>query len=256
MPVRGGVMGMTAHMQGNYTMSLVSKPILTKGAINLYFSIDKEEMSDELAQEAITAALSGEWKKAVELNSKLLTSNSEDTNALNRLARAFCELGDMKKAREAARKVVKIDPLNTIATKSLEKWRDVKKNGIASPTPTTAYAFLEEPGRTKIVPLLHLGDSQVLASIDCGDEVLFVPHTHRLSVTTTDGKYIGRLTDDLANHLIKLIKMGNTYQVLLKSVSKQDVKVFVRELTRSPKLANVFSFSPEKIDFEGASELA
>lgn len=206
-------------------------------------------MNTDLAQEAITKALICEWDEAVKINRQILDKDPTDVDALNRLARALAEQGDFKKAREVAQKVLKVDPFNTIATKAVIKWKNVQNGGVTSSTPTMAQLFLEEPGKTKIVPLLHLGGTKILANLDAGDEVQLNTHSHRVPVLSSDGKYIGRLPDDLSARLRNLINLGNEYRVFIKSVNNCDVRVFIRETKRAEKLKDIASFSAEKIDY-------
>ncbi len=205
---------------------------------------------NKLAQKAISAALNGNWELAENLNKQILKKNSKDIDALNRLARAYIELGKINKAKGTAKKVLEIDPFNTIATKSLNKWKALKKKELVKDTsPTRPEIFLEEPGKTKIVTLLHLGDEKTVTKLDSGDEVIIQPKTHRVSITTKEGKYVGRVPDDIAARIRKLAKMGNKYQTLVKSVLPDEVKVFIREIERAPKLKNVATFSTEKVDY-------
>jgi hypothetical protein len=207
-------------------------------------------MKEDTAQKAIKLALAGEWEKAIKVNKKILKETPKDTDALNRLARAYAEVGNLKKAKETAKKVLKIDPFNNIAQKALSKWKSLKKSGDKSQVASSAEAFLEEPGKTKIVSLLHLGAPKTLAGLDTGDELKLNTHKHRVSVTTQDGKYVGRLADDISARLRELVRYGNEYQVLVKSIDPQEsVKVFIREIKRSPKLSDIPSFSTEKIDY-------
>lgn len=206
-------------------------------------------MTNDLAQTAISAALSGNWQKALEINKKILEEDPSDIDALNRLSRAHAELGDFIKARKAARSVIKFDRFNKIAQKSLTKWKGLKKGETYSSGPSSAQVFLEEPGKTKIVSLLHLGSSKIIAKLDSGDEVNLNTRPHKASVTTADGKYIGRIPDDLSSRLKKLTKHGNEYKTYVKSIGKKDVKVFLRETKRVEKLTNVPSFSTEKINY-------
>lgn len=206
-------------------------------------------MEIDLAQKAVSAALSGDWSQALKLNKKILTENPKDIDALNRLARAYAEIGNIKKAKDSAEKVLKLDPFNPIASKCLAKWKGLTKGEATGTGPTSGEAFLEEPGKTKIVSLLHLGDSKILAKLDSGDEVYLTPYAHRVSATTYDGKYIGRLPDDLAARLRHFMKYGNEYQVLIKSIAPSEVKVFIRETKRAPDLSDVASFSAERIDY-------
>ena len=206
-------------------------------------------MNEDLAQKAVTAALAGDWKEAEKINKLILKDDKSDVDVLNRLARAYAEQGNLKKAKETAQKVLKINPFNQIAGKSLKKWKSLRRGETTASGPSSAEAFLEEPGKTKMVSLLHLGASSALAKLDAGDEVKLTPHKHRVSVTTLDGKYIGRLPDDIAAILRKLTKHGNEYQTLIKSVEPKDVRVFIRETKRSEKLKDVPSFPAEKISY-------
>ena len=204
---------------------------------------------DDLTQDAISAALKGNWSEAVVINDKILNGDAENTDALIRLARAHAELGNLSVARKICQKVLKVDPFNNIAARSLEKWKGLKKGEIYKSLPSSPQIFLEEPGKTKIPSLLFLGSPNVLAKLDSADEVKFDTHTHRVNITTKDNKYIGRLPDDLSARLKKMMRMGNEYQVFIKSVQKTEVKVFIRETKRDKRLTDVPSFSSEKIDY-------
>ena len=206
-------------------------------------------MNNILAQNAISAALSGDWEKALEINKGIIKQNSKDIDALNRLSKAYAELGDIPKARKTAKKVLQLDTFNSIALKALDKWKGLKKGETYKSGPSSAQVFLEEPGKTKIVSLLHPGSEKILAKLDSGDEVKLKSHSHRVSVLTNDDKYIGRLPDDLACRLRRLIRYGNEYKAFVKAVDKKDVRVFIREVTRTKRLADVPSFSSEKINY-------
>lgn len=207
-------------------------------------------MDTNLAQKAVDNALAGRWAEAVETNKKILKETPSDVDALNRLARAFSELGDIASARKTAEKVLKIDPINTIATKCLDKWKGASKfKKEKDVTIDVVDAFLEEPGKTKMVTLLHPGDEKKFANLDPGEQVKLIPFAHRVSVMTSDGVYIGRLPDDLATRLKSLMKLGNKYRVLVKSIDAKKIDVFIRELQRGKLAMDVNSFPPEKIDY-------
>jgi tetratricopeptide (TPR) repeat protein len=206
-------------------------------------------MDTNLAQKAIAAAIKGNWEEAQKLNKEILSKNSEDSDALNRLARSYAELGDIKKARLTASRALKIDPHNSIAQKCLSRWKELKKGETIRSSQTSADSFIEEPGKTKILTLLHTGPEKVLAKLDAGDEVKLNPHGHRISVTNLEGNYLGRLPDDISARLKNLIKMGNEYQILVKSIEEKCIKVFIRETKTSPKTIDTPSFSSERIDY-------
>jgi tetratricopeptide (TPR) repeat protein len=206
-------------------------------------------MDTSAAQIAIGFALNGKWEEAVAANLEIIKQTPEDTDALNRLARAYAELGRISEARETAKKVIKIDPVNSIANKCIEKWKS-SKNGEAHVTgQTSAENFLEEPGKTKLVTLLNLGDSKIFTNLDPGEEVKVSSHAHKVSINTVDGKYVGRLPDDIAARLRNLIKLGNKYQALVKSVNPKEVTIFMREVERGAKAPDTPSFATEKIDY-------
>lgn len=206
-------------------------------------------MDKDLAQEAISAAFDGDWQKAVNINLKIITSDPTDVDALNRLARAYAETGDLKKARTTAQRAIKIDPFNTIAIKALDKYKKLKKGETYTQHPQRPEAFLEEPGKTKIVSLIHLGSSGILAKLDSADEVKLNTHSHRVSITTLGGSYVGRLPDDVSAKLKKLNKLGYEYQAFVKSADKNEVEVFIRETLRPAKLDDFPSFPSDRIDY-------
>lgn len=206
-------------------------------------------MDNTLAQKAVEAALLTNWKEAIKLNKLLLKENAQDIDALNRLARAHAELGEFKKAKSLSEKVLRIDPFNSIAAKAINKWKGLKDGHSISTNFVSPEAFLEEPGKTKIVSLINPGDSKLLAKLDSATEVTLTPHSHRISVITKEGKHVGRLPDDLSARIRNLIGKGNVYQVLIKSIEDTDVKVFIREVSRGKLAGNIPSFATEKIDY-------
>lgn len=206
-------------------------------------------MDATLARRAISLALAGSWDEALKVNLEILKETPEDLDALNRLARTYSELGKIREARSTAEKVLKLDPVNTIAQKCLEKWKSVNKvNKNLAPT-SSSDAFLEESGKTKLVTLLHLGDEKLFVNLDPGEEVKIFPHAHRVSIITQDGKYLGRLPDDLAARLRTMLKAGNKYQVLIKSIEPREITVFMREIERGENAPSSPSFPTEKIDY-------
>ncbi len=109
--------------------------------------------------------------------------------------------------------------------------------------------FLEEPGKTKNVQLVHIANPQVLAHLDAGEKVLLVPRRHRISVMTGNGLYIGRLPDDLSMRLLNLMHGGNKYEVIVKATDLTQVKVFIKETAKSAKFARTPSFPHETQQF-------
>ncbi len=186
-------------------------------------------MDSNLAQEAINAALTGDWQSAIEFNSKILKIAPGDIDALNRLARAYAESGNLVKAKIATKKVLKLDSLDPIANRCVEKWDNYKAHSSNAVTARVSPdIFIENLAKTKIVDLINLGVSDNFLNLDSGDSVKLIANMHRISVSSQDGKYIGRFPDDLAAKYIKIIKNGRSYDAVVKSTSKSQVKILMK----------------------------
>ncbi len=203
-------------------------------------------MNTDLSQLAIQAALSGQWKDAIKINLSILKKNSHDIDALNRLARAYLETGFKTKSGEIYIKVLKIDKFNTIAAKNLELLKTVKIDRSRKSTPQDAPGasismFLEEPGLTKTVSLINLGDQKIIRNTRPGNPVNIVARGHNVAVVTASNQYLGRLPDDLASRLRLLINEGNTYSCWIRSTT-DGLKIFIREIYRCSKYRHTPSF--------------
>jgi tetratricopeptide (TPR) repeat protein len=204
-------------------------------------------MSDQLAQRAVQAALKGNWEEAQELNQEIIEKSPNDRDAQNRLARTYFELGKLPKALTLYKQVLKGDPYNTIAQKAVTRLEGLKARGNTKAHTGTkelslASSFLEEPGKTKTATLIHIGSPEVLENLNVAEEVKLVLGAHRVSVETEEGDLVGRLPDDLSTRIIKLTREGNTYEVRIKSTNPKAIKVFIRELKRGDKVADIPSF--------------
>ncbi|MEK7497424.1 MAG: tetratricopeptide repeat protein [Patescibacteria group bacterium] len=195
---------------------------------------------DELARNAIIHALSGNWEEAIKVNQLIINDDNQDVDALNRLAKAYSELGNPKKSKEALNKVLKIDPLNPIAQKA------ITKGFVGSTSKVSPGTFLEEPGKTRQVDLRNLGDKKVTSKLNVGDSLKMTCHQHRVSISTPEGKYVGIFPDDLAARTRELIKGGNLYDCIVKTAGSDRISVFVREIEKSEKMKGVVSFPMEK----------
>jgi len=217
-------------------------------------------MTDELARKAIQSALSGNWLQAVRLNKEILESNPKDIAALNRLGRAYLEQGNYSSAKKAFEQVLFYDPTNPIALKNYKIVRTGKNkkpkgnaNQNSSKIPLNPTLFLEETGKTKTLNLVKLGEKKATLQLRPGDEVKLVPKKRSITVATFDDIYLGKLPDDLSQKLIFFIKKGNQYQTLIRSSQDEQVKIFIREISRAPKLANQPSFSSKEIVYQAST---
>lgn len=210
-------------------------------------------MQDVTISEAIEAALRCDWQKAVSVNQKLLKVSPDDIDCLNRLGKAFLEIGENKKAATFFRKVLRIDKYNPIAQKNLEKTSSPSKTKTKTTTLIQARNFLEEPGKTRLVSLVNIASASVLSKQDHTDCLNLFPKRHTVVVQDSEGNYVGALPDDLGHRLSILMKGGNRYEAITKSVTKNSIVIFLREVYRSKKFHNTPSFlssnSPDYLSF-------
>lgn len=189
-----------------------------------------------LVRSAVNKALKGKWQDAVEINQSILEKNPKNVATLNRLAKAYFELGNLKNAKATYKKVLEVERYNPIALKNLKKIESLK----STPSPSLnnqprESLFLEEPGKTKSVKLIRLGDKEVLTQISPGDVLKIEPKKRLISLSNSENDYVGSLPEVVSFRLIKLIKNGNRYQALAKSASENQVVVFLKETYQSPK---------------------
>ncbi len=201
---------------------------------------------------AIDAALNSNWNQALDLNLQIVKTEPDNTDCLNRLARAYMELHKYSEAKKIYQEVLKIDPYNSIAQKNLKKVATMEKNnnvkidgqgdGVGM-LPISPALFLEEPGITQLVTLIKVAEPQKLLSLSCGSMVNLVPKNRGITVADGRNNYLGVLPDDTAFHLLKLMKGGYKYQAIIKSVKPNSLTVFIREVFRSKKFRNQASFT-------------
>ena len=184
----------------------------------------------ELQEQAIRAALGGNWELAIELNAEILAENPDDIPALNRLARAYTEMGQKDEAKVMYQRVLTLDKYNPIATKNL-KVLPHQKNG-TTPQVTTDEDFIEQPGLTKAVSLIKVASRETLLCLSCKQKVTFAPRSRLISVTTDDKVYLGSLPDDLSLKLTKCIKRGYAYAACVKNTTDSAISIFIRETKR------------------------
>lgn len=195
------------------------------------------------SNQAINTALTGDWESAIKLNQEILSENPNDVQALNRMGLAYIILGKSTNAKETYLKVLEIDPLNSIALKNLDKISN-NSNGEGDGEGIVIQVnniFVEEPGKTKVIELINLAQSEILLTLQTGQAVDM--SIKRLKVFISQGKkYIGVLPDDIGKRLIRFINGGNKYEAYVKSTSHQGVTIFIRELKKASKFKDQVSF--------------
>jgi len=223
--------------------------------------MDPDDSKVSLQKQAIDAALSYNWEEAVLLNKQIIKDQPEDIDCLNRLARAFFELGKLPQAKKLYQTVLKIDPYNSIAQKNLKRVNSFKgtpRDGVVSHNGThmaiSPALFLEEPGITTVVNLIKLAEPNKLSLLYPGMMVNLTLKNRRICVTDQDSNYLGALPDDMSHLILKLLAGGNKYQALIKSVKANGLTVLIRETFRSKKFRNQPSFLTDSHSFAYSSD--
>lgn len=194
---------------------------------------------------AVAAALSQNWKEAISINQEILKEESGNFEALCRLAYAYMRSGELSKAKKSYEQVLSLDKYNQIAQKNLKKLSNLKKDDILAESEkvVSPLMFLEEPGKTKTFECTKLAPNQTLSVLSSGEEVYLKQKNHCIEIRSASNTYLAALPDDTSFKLARLIEAGNTYQVIIKTIDKNSLKVLIRELSRGAKFANQPSFT-------------
>lgn len=204
-------------------------------------------MTGHSKDDALTAAVQLRWEDAIQINLELLQETPDDSDTINRLAFAYSQTGNTLQALKEYKRVLTIDPYNLIAKKNIERLKSCatskkkeQSNGIIFVAPDR---FLEEPGKTKIVDCVNIAPTNTIVQLHSGEELVFKSKKHGVELRRKcDNTYVGALPDDIAFRINHLISAGNTYCVHVKSMSKNCISVFIRELSRAKTLKNQPSF--------------
>lgn len=216
-----------------------------------------DDSISDLTQQAISAALCCNWEEALTINSQIIATHPKNVEALNRLGRAYFELGNYQESKKYFQTVTENDPYNQIAAKFIKrietfskKGSNIVANGYTGKKSVTAKLmnsintdiFLEEPGKTKVIGLLKVAEPQKLSLLSAGVSVNLIVKNRCVVVTDQYGEYLGILPDDLAHRLIKLIHGGNKYEAYIKNTKTNGLTILIREVYRSIRFRNQPSF--------------
>lgn len=204
----------------------------------------------ELKNKAIKAALEQNWEEALRLNLEIAKLVPQDIETKNRLAKAYCELGELDKSKKLYGDVLKLDPYNQIALKNTKllarvngKTNGIKTNGSGHGNGKVDFSiFLSEPGKTKLINLVHLATPQVLSNLSAGNRLEFVIKRHCVQLTTEEKEYIGALPDDVAHLLLSLVRGGNKYEAYVKKITANSLWIILWEKFRAKRFVNQPSF--------------
>ena len=211
-----------------------------------------------LPKKAIDLALSGEWLEAANINRTILLEDDNNTEALNRLAKALMELGELAESREILCKVISLAPYNKIAEKNLARVDEMdampNRSKSAKKSIVERGSFIEDSGKSATVNLEKCPENISSAELLSGEQVVLTPKDSCIEVYSNESQFLGIVDRRIGRRLMKLISGGNTYEATLIGVAESRVSLMIRETYRSPGLSNVSSF-PNKISIDTRTQL-
>jgi len=212
-----------------------------------YRSDDNEKLRQNYAKEAIDLAMQARWNEAADVNRTILEKYPTDIDAHNRLGKALMELGEYSQARDIYNHVLELDPGNTIAKKNINRlsnMTDEQKRFVKSNRGEVLLdIFVGEPNKVGTIGLLQLAPTNIIAKMAAGDIVTLSVETDKLVVRNEHGEYLGIIDPAYSKHLIRLINGGNRYVAALSLVSKDEIKVTIKEIFQHPSQSGIQSFS-------------
>ena len=173
----------------------------------------QNELTHDLNQEAIKAAVSNNWKLAIEINQNILKETPDDVPALNRLGIALSMSDKGSQAMKTFQKALEL-----------------------------------EPGTSKVIPLVSQGEPKVFSSLTIGEIVNLEATKYKIKIVSESKQFIGYLPDNISRRLIELLNAGYKYKVIMKSVNPKLPYVFIQETHTSKKLKGAPSFPLDDMD--------
>lgn len=198
----------------------------------------------QYVDEAIELALATRWVEAVQVNRGIMDRFGPDEDTLNRLGKAYTELGQLTEATDAYKGTLKMNPVNPIAVKNLSKLQALRGG---QPVPTSKAkvdvdAFIEETGKTSLTALHVHAEGDPCSKVAGGDPVKLIVAGDTMNVETSRGIYLGHLEHALGRRLIKFLEGGNRYSGAVATCDGGAVKIIVRETYQDPKFFGRPSF--------------
>ena len=217
---------------------------------------EKLRLRRRLQDQAVELAAKSRWQEAVETNRQLL-GLGEDADTLNRLGKAYFELGRLSESRDTYQQALRLNPSNTIAKKSMARIQELLTRFGESTAPVRAARqlvdlrlFITETGKTAMTTLVDVPRSAVVDAIVTGEKVDIRLEGRSVIVLDVDGNTVGRLEPKLAQRLGELMAGGNRYAAAVAQASTGQLRVLIREIYQDPSQRGRISF-PGKLG-EGA----
>jgi tetratricopeptide (TPR) repeat protein len=217
---------------------------------------DKARLRRKASQEAISLAMQSRWQEAVTVNQSILELFPTDIDAYNRLGRAFMELGEFAKAKEAYSRGLELDPNNAIAQKNLQRLSllpasKVKVKQVKVKEERREVApdlFIGEMGKAGVVNLQNLAPGEVLARMAAGNQVDLKVRGQQLIIENEQGEYLGLVEPPHGFRLARLIVGGNKYTAAIVNIDNNTARVIIREVFQHPNQIGRPSFPVKAVE--------
>lgn len=212
---------------------------------------DKARLRRKASQEAIALAMQSRWQEAVAVNQSIIELLPTDIDAYNRLGRAYMELGEFAKAKDAYGHTIELDPYNSIAQRNLQRLSLLPDSQIsvkeerreASPD-----LFIGEMGKAGVVNLKDLAPKEVLAKMAAGNQVYLKERGRQLVVENEQAEYLGLVEPPHGFRLARLIEGGNKYAVAIVNIDNNNARVIIRETFQHPSQVGRLSFPVKAVE--------
>lgn len=232
-----------------------------------------------MQNEAITYARNGNWEAAIDSSRQLLSSDPNDIETLNRLAKAYFENGELDNAEQTYQRVLELSEHNPIARRMVglisrtrsapaktREFVDMRMFAIETGKSTLTSLHIDTDAEISLVPGEKLTlrantqpihyDGQKNPARATGDienesaPASFLDDAIALDVYDCNGINLGRLEPRLAARLIRFMKLGNEYTAAVLSLNdkRDQIQIVIRESHRNPDNRHEVSFPGKLID--------
>jgi tetratricopeptide (TPR) repeat protein len=206
----------------------------------------------QTSKQAILMAMEGKWQESIEINKGIIQHFPNDADAHNRLGKAYMELGEYTKAKEAYEKALKLDQYNTIARKNLLRLSHLADEpsavSEANAQKADPHLFIEEIGKAGVMNLYQIASSERLVKMMAGDKVVLQPQESSLAVLNTRGEYLGLVPSKYGQRLIKLMEGGNKYTSAIVASNEASISIIIRETYQDPSQIEQVSFPGKRME--------
>ncbi|MBM4446390.1 MAG: tetratricopeptide repeat protein [Chloroflexi bacterium] len=212
---------------------------------------DKARLRRKASQEAIALAMQSRWQEAITVNQSIIELFPTDIDAYNRLGRAFMELGEFAKAKEAYSRALGLDPYNSIAQKNLQRLSLLPDSQVKVKEERREVSpdlFIGEMGKAGVVNLQSLAPRELLARMAAGNQVHLKVKGKQLVVENDQGEYLGLVEPPHGLRLARLMEGGNKYTAAIVSIDNDSARVIIREVFQHPNQIGRLSFPVKAVE--------